>query len=354
MNIVYVVHALSGGGAERQLSYLSEFIASSKNKLTVIYRDSGPLGNNAEVKNVKYIKLKTKGNYNPLILLELRRILLGENADVVQSWILQFDVILGLLKLVLKFNWISREPNAGSNYKGFKNKYLREKLLRRAEIIVCNSPQGYRYWNGRHPKVVQVLNGFNLKEGSKRCTLSNKQLEISYGDYMLYVGRLVKHKNVELLIKSFAASRAIEKYCLLICGTGSEKEYLDNLIKSVGGGDRIKMLGFMPKENVDLLMEKAKLLCLLSEYEGMPNVVFEAMMKKVPVLLSPSISHKALFTTKTVLFTDSFLQEDVTSKLDSFNNYDRGAEMLKNAYQYVSKCSIENMAKNYLDIYSEL
>ncbi len=195
-----------------------------------------------------------------------------------------------------------------------------------------------------------ILNGFDQAPEEKGDSVSL----LGQGNYILYVGRLVEHKRVDLLIKSFKNSSICSNYKLVICGTGNYQRELEKLIKKYDIEEEVKLLGFLPKEKIDALMKKATALCLLSDYEGMPNVVFEAMIHKTPVILSKTPSHRALFTADCVHYVNTSNEQNIVNCL---NHVALGkADTLKKvkAMEFVSAHSIENMVKEYLLMYREL
>ena len=352
MKIMFAIHALSGGGAERQMSYLSEYLASHNYNLIVVYRDEGPLGDDALLENVKYYKLKTKGNYNLSIIPELYRLIKREKPNVIQSWINQFDVLIGIIRILCRFKWVSREANSGTNHKGFRNKWLRERLLSRVDHVVANSPQGYEYWKDK-TNASLILNGFKLT--AEPMPSEEDTTTASHGNnYILYVGRLVKHKNVDKLIECFAETHMQDSHRLVICGEGSMKEELVELIANLNLADKVDMPGFLPASDIKRLMHGARLLCLLSDYEGMPNVVFEAMMLKTPVLLSSSKSHTALFDEESVTFVDMNNTDDLTQTLDTLVSQDHDSAKTESAYRFVANCSVDKMSNSYIQLYESL
>ena len=88
---------------------------------------------------------------------------------------------------------------------------------------------------------------------------------------VLFVGRLIKEKNVDLLIK--AVDKRL-KVCII--GDGPEKEKLVNLANNLGLN--IKFKGFLDKdEEVYSYMKSSKILTLPSTREGFGTVVLEAL-----------------------------------------------------------------------------
>ncbi len=71
LKICFVIPTLSGGGAERQLMYLSKYLVSVGQDVSVVYRSAGPDGQLAYVQNVEYIQLKSRSIYSLLTQIEL-------------------------------------------------------------------------------------------------------------------------------------------------------------------------------------------------------------------------------------------------------------------------------------------
>lgn len=351
MKILFAIHALSGGGAERQLSYLSERLANKGLRLLVLYRDLGPSGEASLVRGVDYYKINLHGNYNPLIFKEVYRVIESFEPDLVQTWTNQFDVIVGIIRWFSSFKWVSREASAGSNHSGMKNKILREWLLKKSDVVVANSPGGFNYWNGLH-RAKLIMNGF--PETGVHSPDPGLEERVGCEPYLLFVGRLVDNKNVDVLIESFAISNAKNVCKLVVCGVGPLENKLKALVVERGVSGNVEFLGYLAKDKVDLLMKGAKALCLLSGHEGMPNVVFEAMLHGVPVVLSSTSTHRALFAEATVIYVNSSDLCDVAKGIDNALIGLPNKRMLAAASKFASECSIDAMTKKYLGLYEDL
>ncbi len=101
-------------------------------------------------------------------------------------------------------------------------------------------------------------------------------------DYILAVGRLVKVKQFDLLIKSFAHVNKSRSIQLVILGEGPEHPYLQQLAKQLKVADVMHFPGF--KDNPWIYMKHAKMLVLTSQVEGFGNVIVEAMTVGCPVI----------------------------------------------------------------------
>ena len=108
---------------------------------------------------------------------------------------------------------------------------------------------------------------------------------------ILYIGRLVKGKGLDLLIKAFAlAERILPKALLILAGPDSGLEKgLRKLVSSLKLESKVWFTGYVPPEKRNSLLRAADLLTLLSKGENFGNVAVEAMLAGVPVLISNKV-----------------------------------------------------------------
>ena len=106
------------------------------------------------------------------------------------------------------------------------------------------------------------------------------------GFRLLYVGRLLKSKNVDHLIRAYASilSRGYE-VSLDIVGMGDQFHDLMELSKQLGVGDRVKFHGFLQEKNqVYEMMSKADLFVSPSVVEGFGITHLESMGTGTPII----------------------------------------------------------------------
>lgn len=99
---------------------------------------------------------------------------------------------------------------------------------------------------------------------------------------ILGVGRLAKVKNFPLLIDAFEIiRRQIPCRCVII-GDGPERENIESRVRNSEFYQDIELAG--RKENPFPYMQRAKVLVLTSSYEGLGNVLVEAMALGTPLV----------------------------------------------------------------------
>ena len=98
------------------------------------------------------------------------------------------------------------------------------------------------------------------------------------------VGRLEKQKGFEYLIQAVHILSQSKKIKLIIVGEGSQRKYLEGLVKSLKMEDFVFLIGW--RDNALKYIKKSSVFVLSSIYEGLPLVVVEAMFCGTPVVVS--------------------------------------------------------------------
>ena len=101
----------------------------------------------------------------------------------------------------------------------------------------------------------------------------------------LFVGRLIKLKNLSYLIKGFyEALKENKKIFLHIVGEGQERNGLEKLAEKLNITDFIKFHGVLYKENLLKIYQSSDVFLITSEYESFSMVTTEAMACGLPVI----------------------------------------------------------------------
>lgn len=155
-------------------------------------------------------------------------------------------------------------------------------------VCVSQSVARFSQTTGRLPasKLSVIPNGIDPAL-YQRVTPANLSAEgIPFGRIvMLYAGRLARQKGLDWLFDCLPGLvEAVPKAELLLAGDGPLAEPLREKAAALGLSERVHFLGF--RDDVPRLLAAAKLLILPSRWEGMPNVVLEAMASGLPVLSS--------------------------------------------------------------------
>lgn len=102
--------------------------------------------------------------------------------------------------------------------------------------------------------------------------------------FCLFVGRLVTQKNIPCLIRALAELSPAARPWVAFAGNGPMRAEVEAMREAAGLGGDIRLLG--EREDTAALMQAADFLVLPSSFEGMSNVLMEAMSVGCPVIAS--------------------------------------------------------------------
>lgn len=302
--LAVLVNSLAGGGAERvALTLLKEMhLKGQRTILICMEKESGyPQPDFCEV---LYLTEFTK-LHSPLIKTlwifisahRLSRILRDRQITYVQSHLNRANLINTGAKLFgsthfaqivfhtqLRFSSISV-------LRMIKKSFYRW-LFTKADVIVSISTAMKDRMSSMlnlsmdQPKHVVIPNPHNIAEIQELAKESTSGFTFDTNKrYLISVGRQIKLKKVDLLIKALAIVRLrYPDVELIILGEGPAKSFHQEIASEENLKNQIHFLGHT--RNPFAYISKSDLLVLASESEGLPNIIIEALACGVPVISS--------------------------------------------------------------------
>jgi len=297
MRILNLISTLTGGGAERQLAYLSRELRRRGHDIHVGYSHFGPGGWPTDLGATLFPR---RSPWN------VRRVrdtvaLIGElQPEIIQTWSVATDVIGGLAAARSRVPWIIRESSHPSARRPARIEALRLVIARRfVSGIVANSPGGVSYWRSQATRVPVGFLPNALPQADTPASLSAAAATNGRSSG-IFVGRLDAEKNVDVIISAAARIIRDRDFTLSICGEGPEGERLQALARTLGVDAHVRFLGY--QQDVLSHLRSASLSVLVSDVEGTPNAVLEAFASGTPVVLSDIPAHRDLAPPESVMF----------------------------------------------------
>jgi glycosyltransferase involved in cell wall biosynthesis len=100
---------------------------------------------------------------------------------------------------------------------------------------------------------------------------------------ILFVGRLDRQKGLDWLLTCLPDLLAqLPNFELVLAGDGPQRDALMRQAVQLAVADRVHFLGW--RQDIPQVLKRADLLVLPSRYEGMPNVLLEALAAGVPIV----------------------------------------------------------------------
>jgi len=191
------------------------------------------------------------------------------------------------------------------------------------------------------------LSKIGVSEGKKRGISQKFAIK---GDFILFIGNSYPYKNLEALV---AALPKIKNRVQLVC-VSKRDFWMEEIIKTakkIGVDQRIVITGFVPDEELIILLKIAKLLAFpsLSEGFGLPGL--EAMSVGCPVAAAKASSlpeiygeAAAYFDPKSTASISEVINQILTDK-------EKTNELVKKGFEQAKKYSWKKTAQETLKVY---
>lgn len=170
-------------------------------------------------------------------------------------------------------------------------KPVRRFVLSRALAVVANSPGLATLSERADPIAVKFIpNGVDLERFRPSAQRPPEPF------HFLFVGRLNEQKNVGVLLEAVAElSRTTAlPFRVSIVGDGPLRGSLRQRASVLGLDALVDWVQWLPREQMPALYRSAHCVINPSRYEGMPNVVLEAMACAIPVIVSDVAGNRDL------------------------------------------------------------
>lgn len=270
-----------GGGAERVIAQLTNYFVSRDVDCKIIMTDDEPVGYQLDDR----IKISAIGKKSDNKLIDrikrykaVKKIVKTEKPDLVLSMPEDTGiyVLWGLLGVKVPV-YVSERNNPWVMPDVRITRILRKLMYPRAKGIIFQTEMAKSFFSkGIQKKGVVLPNPVDDKRIPQPYKGEREKVIVG-------AGRLSKQKNFPLLINAFSEFvNQFPDYRLVIYGEGPDRQKLEELVASLGLQDKVELPG--RKENLPELMNSKAMFVLSSDYEGMPNVLIEAMCMGMPVI----------------------------------------------------------------------
>ena len=212
-------------------------------------------------------------------------------------------------------------------------------------IVCINSPaiEHYKQYNKTYfiPNIIG-----EPFENQEKINFKDKE------NFISFVGRLDREKNVIALLEIFKESKIPTNWKLQIIGDGSERKNLEQLVEKNQLQERIIFYGTKTSEEILKLLRRSKIFGFTSLKEALPTVLVEAMFCSNAI-----ISYNCNYGPSDIVKNNSgFLidvnnKEDFIQKLEMLTNSDEKLEkMMESASKEAQNWKQNEILKKWQEI----
>jgi glycosyltransferase involved in cell wall biosynthesis len=223
-------------------------------------------------------------------LVGLVRYLNSERPDCLSSSLTGANLVAVLARQLSRHRTrlVLREANTAMNFRNRFRRWAARMLYRAADQIVAVSKgvaADVAAELGIEPQKIRVIyNPVDIERirDLAKSTPPHPWFQPGSVPVILGVGRLVPQKDFTTLLRAFSLVRDRIDARLVILGEGPERKALEDAAAKLGLCDHIALPGEV--SNPFAYLRRASLFVLSSRWEGMPNVLLQALAVGTPVV----------------------------------------------------------------------
>ncbi len=291
-HVMFVISGLERGGAENQLVAIANGLAGRGWRVTILSYlpfSEGSLRSELREPDVTVLTLNADRSVRRFIcLLRAVSVIRGRRPDVLVGFMFHGIMTARLPK------WLLRVRACVSSVHNERDSRMRERILGLTDGLadtvtmlssgVADELRMRRVTRGSR---VSVIPNFIQIDSFARADIRDEtRSELRVRDHQflwLAAGRLAIQKDYPNMLRAFAELlHRRPEATLAIAGDGPLRSEVEQLVRRLGLGERVTMLGL--RRDVPRLLQASDALVLSSAWEGMPVVVLEAMASRRPIV----------------------------------------------------------------------
>lgn len=287
--ILFIIPTLDRGGAEKQLTLLATRLPRSEFDVEVCaLTRGGPFQQALEQAGIAVSVLHKRFKIDPFAAGRLARLIGRGRFDIVHTWLFAANSYGRWLARRARVPVVIASERCADHWKGAAELFIDRWLAPATDRILVNSravAEFYARAGIAAERIECIPNGVELEPGDGADPQTIRaELGIPPGSPIMgFVGRLWPQKRVQDFLWAADIIKNVKPHVFsLVVGDGPQRDWLLRYAADIDMLDRVKFLG--SRNDVPRLLAAIDLLVLPSEFEGMPNVVLEAMWAGKPVV----------------------------------------------------------------------
>ena len=293
LNVLQLIPTLDRSGAEKQMVMLSAGLPRDRFRVeAAALTRLGPLEAELRDAGVPVTLIGKPLKVDPFALARLTRFMKAKRFDVVQTWVFAANAYGRVAARRAKVPVVVTAEMAVDLWKSRGHLAIDRRLAAWTDRVVGNSravTAFYRQAGIPESRLGTIYSGIEPPrepaaplEELRRATRENFGWAAD-APVVFFAGRLMTQKGVDILLDVMDLIQHVRPDVrTLIAGEGPLRPQLEETTHAYRLDDRVRFLGH--RDDVPALLAASDVLVLPSRYEGLPNIVLEAMRLGKPVV----------------------------------------------------------------------
>lgn len=365
IRLALIIPTLDEGGAEKQFSLLASQLPRERFNVQVfVLTRTGPWQTFLEQAEVQTSLIGKRFKFDPFSYFKLRQQLKDFQPHLVHTWLFAANTYGRIAAWAAGCPDVIVGERCVDLWKSWYQLAIDRRLAKKTRCFVVNSSgvkEFYQHQGIDTAKIEIIPNGIALPIESQPTAPSRdeliKQLQLPDNVKLIgAVGRLWPQKRLKDLIWATDLLNCIrDDVHLVIIGDGPQRNHLLRFAEQVEITEHVHFLGH--RSDAASLIGHFDLLWHGSEYEGLSNVIMEAMAQQVPVIATDIPANRDLIehlkTGVLVPVGDRGSFAKWTSHL--FEHQEQMATMAKEAHSRISnEFRVDQMVDRHVELYTRL
>jgi glycosyltransferase involved in cell wall biosynthesis len=289
LKVLQIIPTLDRSGAEKQMVLLAKGLPRDRFQVEVaVLTRLGPLEAELNAAGIPVTLVGKRFKHDPIALARLVWLLKARSFDVVQTWIFAANTYGRVAARLAAVPVVVVAEMAADLWKGPLERFLDRRLANWCDRLVGNSRGVVDFYDEVGVPKERLAMIYSGAGDDEPPAVDPVEVRTSFGfepaaPLVLFAGRLAEQKRVDDLLKALDLVQHIQPDVrTLIAGDGPLRGRLEETARAYDLDGRVRFLGH--RDDVPQILAAANLLVLPSAYEGLPNVILEAMRFRKPVV----------------------------------------------------------------------
>ena len=289
LHVLQLIPTLDRSGAEKQMVMLAKGLPRDRFHVEVATLTRlGAFEIELSAAGIPITAIGKRFKVDPLALVRLVRFLKARRFDVVQTWIFAANTYGRIAARLAAVPVVIVAEMAVDLWKGKAEQLVDRGLATWCDRLVGNSHAVVDFYYKLGVPYNRLSMIYSGTEDEEPPAVDPRAIRVELGfeanaPLVLFAGRLAEQKRVDDLLKAIDLLQHVQPdLCTMIVGEGPLRDRLLETSQAYHLNGRARFLGH--RNDVPRLMAAADVIVLPSSYEGLPNVVLEAMRFRKPVV----------------------------------------------------------------------